>query len=479
MKIAFGTEGWRAIIAQEFTMDNVALVTQAIADHFRASGRRGSAPTVAVGYDTRFLSDRFAQVVAEVLAGNGIRVRLADRFVPTCAVSRYVVAHRLTCGVMITASHNPAAYNGIKIKEAFGGSATTETVASVERHLGRHPAKRVALEQATRQGLVDSVNMLPDFLNGIRRFINLAAIRRSGLRVLVDPMHGAGGRLIEQLVAGGPANSRAGKRCTVRTLHANPDPLFGGQAPEPIASHLTELSRALARGRWSLGLATDGDADRLGVLGPDGAFIPPGQILCVVLDYLLTVRHWKGAVVKTISNTSMINRFAHDRGLILHEVPVGFKHIAKLMIEDHVLIGGEESGGIGVQGYLPERDGILMGLLVLEAMAVQGQGMKQMLRRLERRYGRWHYGRNDLHVPMERVQQFFDRVSARPPSAMAGIDVAEVKRLDGIKLIGRDESWLLFRRSGTEPIVRVYAESLAASRGARLLAFGETLIQTA
>ena len=190
----------------------------------------------------------------------------------------------------------------------------------------------------------------------------------------------------------------------------------------------------------------------------------------------MTVRKWKGAVVKTVSNTSMINRLAKDRGLTLHEVPVGFKHVAKLMIEDNVLIGGEESGGIGVRGYLPERDGILMGLLVLEAMAVQGEGIGQIVRRLERQYGRWHYGRRDLKVSMKQVQRFFERVGAHPPAAMAGIDVAEVNTLDGIKLIGRDESWLLFRRSGTEPIVRVYAESPVAARMTRLLEYGAKLV---
>jgi phosphomannomutase len=287
-------------------------------------------------------------------------------------------------------------------------------------------------------------------------------------KVVVDSMHGAGGTLIAELLSGG--------RCHVATLHPDPRPDFGGLTPEPIARHLEPLMREVRRTRSHVGIANDGDADRIGVVSPEGAFISPGKLLCVLLKYFVTERGYRGGVVTTISNTFLINRLAAKLRLPIHETPVGFKHIAKLMREQPIIIGGEESGGIGVQGYLPERDGILMGLLVLEAMAVQGEGIQQIVRRLERRYGRWWYGRKDLKVSMEQVHRFFERVGARPPASMAGIEVAEVKTLDGIKLIGRDESWLLFRRSGTEPIVRVYAESPVSARVARLLDFGVKLI---
>ncbi|MBI3087653.1 MAG: phosphoglucomutase/phosphomannomutase family protein [Candidatus Omnitrophica bacterium] len=469
MTIRFGTEGWRAIMAEEFTVANVRAVTQALAEHLLATRPRGEAPKVVVGYDTRFLSDHFARRVCEVLAATGVSSVLADRAVPTCAVSRYVVEAKLACGIMITASHNPAIYNGLKVKESFGGSATTETVASIERRIGRRPPAVLPLEQALAQGLVRNANLLPAFLNGIKRSVDLPVIRRSRLKVVVETMHGAGGTLTGQLLAGG--------RCRVHTLHANPDPLFGGHAPEPIPTHLTELKREVLRRRWDVGLATDGDADRLGVVASNGMFVPPGQVLCVLAEHLMTTRRWRGAVVKSISNTSMINRLADALGLKLIEVPVGFKHIAKLMQEDDVLIGGEESGGIGVRGYLPERDGIFMGLLVLEAMAMQGRGLREILRRLERRFGRWFYARRDLTVSQDRVAKFFERLHRRPPDRVAGVPVSEVKRLDGVKLIGRDDSWLLFRRSGTEPIVRVYAESPAAGRVNRLLAFGVQLVK--
>jgi phosphomannomutase len=280
-------------------------------------------------------------------------------------------------------------------------------------------------------------------------------------------MHGAGGRIIEGLLAGG--------RCQVDTLHGQADPLFGGQAPEPIASHLTELRRTVVRRRAHVGLANDGDADRIGITGPDGVWLNPGQIMCVLLAHLVQSRGARGAVVKTVSNTMMINRAAEALGLRLIEVPVGFKHVAKLMLEDDILIGGEESGGIGVKGYLPERDGLLNDLLVLEAMAVRRQTLSAIMRDLERRYGRWFYGRRDLHLKMAQVDRLFKRLHRTAPSRIAGVPVASVNTLDGVKLIGRDESWLLFRRSGTEPIVRIYAESPMKRNLPKILATGVRL----
>ena len=463
--ITFGTEGWRAVIAEEFTAGNVRVVTQAIAGHLLEQGTgQSGAVTVAVGHDTRFLSDYFARAVCEVLAGNGIHSVLADRAVPTCAVSRYVVEKQLPLGIVVTASHNPGIYNGLKIKEAFGGSATPETVSSVEGRIGRSAVKPLAFEDAMKAGTIAQVDLLPCFLKGIRSFIDLAAIRRARARVIVDSMYGAGGRLIEGLLKGG--------RCRVETLHGVRDPLFGGQAPEPIASHLQELARLVKQRRADVGIANDGDADRLGIIGPSGIWLNPGQVMCVLLQHLITARKAKGAVVKTVSNTMMINRLTEALGLRLLEVPVGFKHVAKLMLEDDILIGGEESGGIGVKGYLPERDGILNGLLLLEAMAAKQQTLATLLRQLERQYGQWCYGRRDLHLKMSQVDQLFERLKTNPPDSLVGTPVVTIKTLDGVKLIGRDESWLLFRRSGTEPIVRVYAETPQKSRLTRLLAFG-------
>ena len=466
--IKFGTEGWRGVMAEEFTFENVRRVTQAIAAHVARRGRRGV--TIAVGHDTRFLSDRFARAVAEVLAGNGLRVLAARQAVPTCAVSRYVVARGLPAGIMVTASHNPPVYNGIKVKESFGGSATTETVASIERHLRTATVRRLGWDAGVRAHLITPVDMVPAFLSGIRRFVDLRTIRRLQARVVVDSMYGSGQRYIESLIQGG--------RCQVETLHGEPDPRFGGRAPEPIASNLLELSQTVRRRHAALGIATDGDADRLGIVAPGGRWLNPGQVMCVLLTHLVRERGMSGEVVKTVSNTMMINRITADLGLRLIEVPVGFKHVAKLMLERDILIGGEESGGIGVKGYLPERDGIVNGLLVLEAMAVRRRSLAAMMQDLERRYGRWAYGRRDLHLTATQVEQMFRRLKRTPPERMAGMPVRAVNRMDGVKLIGRDDSWLLFRRSGTEPIVRVYAESPSARVLSRLLALGVALTRS-
>ncbi len=465
MAITFGTEGWRAVIAAEFTMAHVRIVTQAIADHLRQEVRRGA--TVVVGHDTRFLSDHFARAVCEVLAANGIVSLLTDRAVPTCAVSRFIVAKRLPLGVMVTASHNPGIYNGIKVKASFGGSASPETVASIERRLGRGALRQIPFDDAEQAGRVRAANLLQPFLQGIRAFIDVAAIKRSRFHVIVDSMHGAGGRIIEVLLRGG--------RCRIETIRAEPDPLFGGEAPEPIPVRLTGLRQALKRTRAALGIANDGDADRLGVMGTGGVWYTPGQILCVLLLHLSRTRQATGAVVKTVSNTMMINRLGEALGVRVIEVPVGFKYVAMRMLEDDILIGGEESGGIGVKGYLPERDGILNGLLVLEAMAASGKPLQALIADVERRTGRWHYDRRDLHLQHAQVDRLFARLKAGAPERMAGVRVVSVNTLDGVKLIGGDESWLLFRRSGTEPIVRIYAESPTRARLPRLLAVGVRL----
>lgn len=450
--IKFGTEGWRAVMAEEFTSGNVRLVAQAIAEHYRAAGGR----TMAVGYDTRFLSDKFAQDVAEVLAANGLRVLMSDGMVPTCAVSRYVKDGRLPAGIMITASHNPPLYNGLKVKAGYGGSAMTDTVAAIERRIGRRSVKRFDFDEALRAGRIRRVDMMPKFLAGIRGFVNLPAIRRSRRRVLVDSMHGAGGRIIEHLLAGG--------RCRVETLRAERDPLFGGGAPEPIAKNLTTLSARVARERADLGIANDGDADRVAIIGPAGRRLHSGILLCVLLQYLVENKHRTGSVATTISNTVMVKRMAQDLGLRVWEVPVGFKYIVEKMLTKDVLIGGEETGGIGIRGYLPERDGILSGLFTLEALALRGQSLGAMVRELERRYGRWSSDLQNFHLTPAQVGRLFERLPKWRPARVAGVAVREFSLMDGVKIILEDDSWLLFRRSGTEPIVRIYAETLTKSR---------------
>ncbi|OGX29080.1 MAG: hypothetical protein A3B78_03540 [Omnitrophica WOR_2 bacterium RIFCSPHIGHO2_02_FULL_67_20] len=469
--IKFGTEGWRAVMAEEFTVPNVRLVAQAIAEHYHATAGRSGRVTMAVGYDTRFLSDSFARAVSEVLAGNGVRVLLSDRMVPTCAVSRYVKDARLSAGIMITASHNPPDYNGLKVKAGYGGSATSDTVAAIERRIGRSAVKRIAFEGAAKAGRIRTVDMLPRFLSGIRAFVDLAAIRRAPLRVLVDSMHGAGDRYIERLLRGG--------RCRVETLRGARDPLFGGHAPEPVAKNLVTLCARVRRERAHLGIANDGDADRIAVIGPSGQRLPVGIILCVLLQYLVETKGRTGSVATTVSNTVMVKRMARDLGLKVRETPVGFKYIVEWMLKEDVLIGGEESGGIGIRGYLPERDGILNGLFVLEAMAVRRQTLGAMVKELERRYGRWHSDLQNFHLTTAKVNRLFDALTRWRPARVAGLRVREFSTMDGVKVIAEDDSWLLFRRSGTEPIVRIYAETPSRSRLPELMRAGIRLARTA
>ena len=463
--IKFGTEGWRGIMAEDFTTENVRRVTQAIAEHLL----EGAHPPLAVGvgYDTRFLSERFARSVCEVLAGNQIKAILSNRCVPTCAVSRFIVHKQLQAGIMITASHNPPIYNGVKVKEAFGGSATSQSVTSIERRIGRSQVESIPFEEASHQRWIVQDDLLGPYLQGIRAFVDLPAMRRSNLKVVVDSMYGAGERLIEGLLKGG--------RCRVETLHGDPDPRFGNQAPEPIASHLVELSRRVRLRHAAIGIANDGDADRLGIIDPTGKWLSPGQILCILLAHFVKTRKAKGAVVKTVSNTMMINRMTQKLGLRLIEVPVGFKHIAQLMIEGEILMGGEESGGIGITEYLPERDGVLNGLLVLEAMACRRASLTTLLEELERAYGQWTYGRQDLQLAPAQVETLFTRLQKNPPEKLSGVPVVRVDTRDGVKLMGADDRWLLFRRSGTEPIVRIYAETPHRKALAPLLELGVKL----
>jgi len=467
MPIKFGTEGWRAVIAEEFTFANVRLVAQAIADYYRHRTSRGGGPTIGVGYDGRFLSREFAQTVAQVLAGNGLTVFLSDRLVPTPAVSANVKAHHWTGGVMVTASHNPATFNGLKVKEAFGGSAEPATVAAIEAAIGRHPVKETPLGLALAKRSVRWLNFQPAHQRALRDAVDLRAIKKLPFKVLVDSMHGAGGALVEELLAGG--------RCHVTTLHPDPRPDFGGLTPEPIARHLEALSREVRRTQGHVGIATDGDADRIGVMDGAGRFVSPGKLLCVLLKYLVTERGLRGGVVTTISNTMLIERLATKWHLPLHETPVGFKHIAKLMRSESILIGGEESGGIGVAGYLPERDGLFIGLLLLEVMAKRRRSFDQLLEELDREFGAFAAAREDVACTADVKESFFARLSQVPPSELAGQALRGLKTFDGIKLIGQDDSWLLFRASGTEPIVRIYAEAATARRARALVAWGKEL----
>lgn len=469
MAIHFGTDGWRAVISEDFTFDNVRKVSQAIADLTLETA--GAGATMVVGFDTRFLSDRYAVEVARVLAGNNLCVQLASADAPTPAVS-FAVAHQHAAGgVMITASHNPPRYNGIKLKAANGGSALPEQTRRVEVLLDRGSpfSLNIAdLETALTQGLIVRFDPAIAYEAHLERLLNRSIIAAKPGRVVVDPMHGAGRDYITDFLRG------TGWQAV--QIRGEMNPGFGGIHPEPILPHLNALVDAVKDLRGAFGLATDGDADRTGAVDEDGNFVSPHVIFALALRYLVEVQGQRGSVVKTVSTTRMIDRICQAYDLPLHETPVGFNHIADLMTKGDVLIGGEESGGISIRGHIPEGDGVLMGLLLLEIVAHHGVPLKELIADLQQKYGPHHYARRDL--PLARPVSKKDMVAKLTEGAPASIDgasVIEVKAMDGVKYLLSDDSWLLIRPSGTEPVLRVYAESPEAKMVDALLAYGQSV----
>ena len=471
MSIKFGTDGWRAVISDEFTFENVRKVAQAIADLVIA--KSGSPqPAIVVGFDTRFLSDRYAREVAKVLAGNGIKVYLSKGDVPTPMLSYAVVHMHADGGVMITASHNPPRYNGIKLKAAYGGSASPEDSEKVVEYLhaneqaGREPAM-VSFGEGEESGLIVRFDPYPPYREHISSLIDFDRLAGRRMRVLIDPMYGAGRGYLKRLLreAGMEADE----------IHGGLNPGFGGLHPEPIARYLGELIDAVPSGGWDLGLANDGDADRIGAVSESGRFVDPHRIMSLALRYLVEERGKKGAVVKTISTTQALNVMAGKYGIPIYETPVGFNYIADYMINDDVLIGGEESGGISIEGHIPEGDGILMGLLIAEIMAYHGVGLDELLASLAEEFGEFHYGRNDLRVPPFSKKELVETLVSEAPGKLAGVPVREINSMDGVKYILDDDSWLLIRPSGTEPVLRIYAEARTPDRVPVLLREGAKL----
>ncbi len=460
MQIRFGTDGWRGIIALDFTFENLSLVAQATMDYLNREGLGNKG--LIIGYDRRFLSRDFARRVAEVAAGNGIRVRLTEEFAPTPAVSWAVHEAGAGAGVMITASHNPPEYNGFKIKEAFGGSALPGTTKILEeivvynRENGRWVIS-VPYEEGVRTGMIVLFDPNEAYFHQISRYVDLDMISKSGIKAVVDPMYGAGCGFIPRLLPG------------VDEIHACENPSFGGQPPEPIGQNLQELSALLKNGTYQVGLALDGDADRIGAVDENGDFFSSHCIFTVILRHLIEYKKMTGAVVKTVSTTCMINLLAEKFGLELFETPIGFKHICELMLHHDILMGGEESGGLGVKGHIPERDGILLGLLLLEAMAVSGKGLRQLLNETMDEIGHFHYQRIDRRIEDAAKLRLIAKLESDPPTSIDGKRVAATNFSDGFKFIFENGDWLLIRPSGTEPVLRLYSEAGSQDQVERFL----------
>lgn len=475
MTIKFGTDGWRAVISETFTFANLRLVAQAIADYIREEN--ADEASVIIGYDTRFLSDRYAAEVARVMAANQINTWLARADTPTPAISYTVVHKKATAGVMITASHNAPRYNGIKLKASYGGSASPEQNKRVEKLLDQNLANArgpnlMDLDQAIRLGVVQKFDPTWAYYEHLSTLVDLDCISSGELRVVADGMYSAGRGIIGEVLARG--------RTHVHNIRHEMNPGFGGIHPEPIAKHLGLLMSTIQAGHWDVGLATDGDADRIGAVDSRGDFVDPHRIFALVLRYLLEQRGWRGKVVRTVSTTRMLDRIAKDHNLPLIETPVGFNHIADLMIANGVVMGGEESGGMSIQGHIPEGDGILLGLLILELMAASGKPLHQLVAELLKDYGPAQYARTDLMLtrPIAKIDMVNFLLSVSPDK-ISGVVVEDVQTTDGVKYYLADGSWLLIRPSGTEPVLRVYAEAPSDDRVKALLAFGEQMAQKA
>jgi len=460
MQIKFGTDGWRGVIARDFTFDNLSLVAQATMDYLNrdGSGDKG----LVIGYDRRFLSRDFARRVAEVAVGNGIRVRLTDNYAPTPAVSWAVRESGAGAGVMITASHNPPEYNGFKVKERFGGSARPSTTKMLEEIVAFNQAndRRVVaapFEEALGKGMIEVFDPCEGYFRQIGRYVDLDLIAKAAIPAVVDPMYGAGSGFLPRLLAG------------IDEIHNGENPMFGGQPPEPIGEHLTELSALLRGGRYRVGLALDGDADRIGAVDEHGDFFSSHCIFTVILRHLIEHKGLRGGVVKTVSTTRMVDLLAQKYGLPLFETPIGFKHVCELMLAEDILMGGEESGGLGVKGHIPERDGILLGLLLLEAVAVSGKGLRQLLDETMDEIGRFSYRRIDRRIETAAKEQLVARLKADPPAEIDGRRVAAANFSDGFKFIFENGDWLLIRPSGTEPVLRLYSEAGTPEQVDRLL----------
>jgi len=471
MSIRFGTDGWRAVISDTFTFNNLRLVTQAVADYVRDEGGNGREPEVVIGFDTRFLSDRYATEVARVMAGNGIVAWLTRADAPTPAISYSVVDKKAAAGIMITASHNPPRYNGLKLKAAYGGAASPQQALRIERYLEEAEAQArgpniMDYQRALEQGLIRRFDPAWAYYEHLGKLIDLDIISKGELRIVADAMYGSGRGCIAEML------SRT--RSHVYEIRGDLNPGFGGIHPEPIAKYLNALVAALHAHHADVGLATDGDADRIGAMDAQGNFVDPHHIFALALRYLVEKRGWTGLIIKTVSTTMMIDRLAARYGLPLKETPVGFNHIADYMLQNDVLIGGEESGGIGIKGHIPEGDGVLMGLLLLEIIADAGVPLQELIADIQQEVGPTCYLRTDLRLrhPVNKGEMVA-RLSENAPASIGGQTVHQVDTLDGVKYRLEDDSWLLIRPSGTEPVLRVYAEAPHEKGVKALLGYGE------
>jgi len=469
-EIHFGTDGWRAQIAEDYTFDNVRALTQATADYLRREGLADQG--VVVGYDTRFLSGSFAGAVAEVLAANEIHTWLTSTVAPTPAVSYAVLQQQAGLGIIITASHNPARWNGFKVKPSYGGSAPAEVTEPIEQAVpgviaaGR--VQRIALGEAEARGLVDRFDPRAPYLAAIREFVDLDAIRDAGLTVMHDPLYGASAGWLVEAVGEG--------RTHLHELHATRNPAFPGiRAPEPIAANLGELMERMAQGGYDVGFANDGDADRFAVVDEHGNYLTSLVTFALLAHYFLEVRGQRGAIIRSVTSSRMLDRLGEIYGCPVTVTPVGFKNIGPEMMAQDALMGGEESGGYGYRGHIPERDGVLSALYFLDYMVRTGKRPSALVAGLYELVGPHAYDRVDVTLRGDEREAILARVAQAAPETVAGLRVVERDRMDGFRFVLEDGWWLLLRFSGTEPLLRIYAEMPTAEQVRIALEVGQQI----
>ncbi len=470
VKIKFGTSGWRGVIADDFTYARVRAVTQAIADHLTAQGLKDKG--VVVGYDTRFLSERFALEAAQVLSAAGIHGYLSNRDVPTPVVAYEIIRRKAAGGINFTASHNPPEYNGLKFSPAWGGPALPETTKDIETRanglLEKNNIAVMPLAEAKKNGLVEDADLRRSYLDDVRKKIDFDVIRKAKLKVAGDLLYGTGRGYLDS------ALQDAG--CAMTALHCQRDPLFGGHAPDPSEENLAELTGMMKKGKFDIGLAVDGDADRFGVLDVDGTYINPNQVLALVLDYLCRTRGWKGGAARSIATSHLVDAVAKKHGIEVYETGVGFKYIGDLLVQGKIIFGGEESAGMTIKDHVPEKDGILACMLVAEMVARERRSMKELLKRLFKEVGTILNQRINIHLDESNRKAVAERLN-QPITELDGLRVKGKKATsDGTKYMLEDDSWVLMRASGTEPVVRLYVESSSEQKIRDLIDSGRKFI---
>lgn len=454
-KIKFGTDGWRAIMADEFTFANVKIVAQAIANYVNNNNLTDRG--IVIGFDNRFLSEKFAAAVAKVMNGNGIKVFMTTKATPTPVTAFAVKANNAGGAVMLTASHNPPEYNGMKFIPEYAGPAlpyiTNEIEAEVHKVINSEEVKEISLNEGKSKGLIQDIEPFQEYIQHFKELVDIDAITNSNMKIIIDPMFGAGIGYLDTILKDA--------QCKIEVIHGYRDPLFGGSLPEPSAKVLVELRERVINEGAHLGLAMDGDADRFGIIDRDGTYVTPNQVLYLLLNHLIRKRGWKGTVARSVATTHMLDKIAEQYGLEIDETPVGFKYIGESMMNKGSILGGEESGGLSIKGHIPEKDGILAAALMAEIVAVNGKSLGEIMKELGQEIGMLVSERLDMHCEEQgEFQVCLGEVKVYRPDTLAGKKVVNRLEIDGLKMVLEDGSWVLIRPSGTEPLFRIYVEAV-------------------